>query len=117
MGEDAHLERYLRFMRSPVYDPERDLVAVAPDGRIAAFMIWWPDRSGIAQIEPFGTHPDFQRRGVGKALIDYGRARMAEAGMHTIRVCTETTRTAAASFYPAAGFVEVGQLGWWRPAG
>jgi hypothetical protein len=38
MDRKLHLERYLRFMRSPVNDRERDLVAVAPDGRVAAFM-------------------------------------------------------------------------------
>jgi ribosomal protein S18 acetylase RimI-like enzyme len=114
MDPEQHLQRYLRFMRSPVYDRERDLVAVAPDGRIAAFLIWWPDRSGIAQIEPLGTHPDFQRQGWGRALVEFAVARMADAGMHTVRVCTEETRVPASSFYPAAGFTQVGSLGWWN---
>ena len=114
MGTEQHLQRYLRFMRSPVYERERDLVAVAPDGRIAAFLIWWPDPSGIAQIEPLGTHADFQRQGLGRALVEFAAARMSEAGMHTIRVCTEETREPASSFYPAAGFTQVDSLGWWR---
>ena len=72
MTDEDHLNRYLKFMRSPVYDSERDLVAVAPDGRIAAFMVWWPDSTGVAQIEPFGTHTDFHRQGAGRALMYYG---------------------------------------------
>jgi ribosomal protein S18 acetylase RimI-like enzyme len=115
MDRKMHLERYLRFMRSSVYDRERDLVAVAPDGRVAAFMVWWPDPSGIAQIEPFGTHPDFQRRGVGGALLKYGLTRMQEAGMRTVRVCTEESREAAVAFYGSAGFEQGPRLGWWRP--
>ncbi len=115
MTREAHLQRYLRFMRSPVYDRSHDLVAVAPDGRIASFLIWWADPSGIAQIEPFGTHPDFQRQGVGTSLIEYGVTRMREVGMRLVRVCTQETREAATRFYPAAGFTVTGSLGWWRP--
>jgi ribosomal protein S18 acetylase RimI-like enzyme len=115
MDRKLHLERYLRFMRSPVYDRERDLVAVAPDGRVAAFMVWWSDPSGIAQIEPFGTHPDFHRQGVGRALLKFGLARMQAAGMRTVRVCTEESREAAVAFYAGVGFRQGPRLGWWRP--
>jgi GNAT superfamily N-acetyltransferase len=99
-------------MRSPVNDRERDLVAVAPDGRVAAFMVWWSDPSGIAQIEPFGTHPDFHRQGVGRALLKFGLARMQAAGMRTVRVCTEESREAAVAFYGSAGFEQGPRLGW-----
>ena len=109
----AHLDRYLSFMRSSVYDKERDLVAVAPDGRIAAFMIWWPDSSGIAQIEPFGTHPDFRRQGIGRALIHFGLLRMREAGMRITRVGTDEPRKAT-EFYEGVGFADVGRTRWWN---
>lgn len=115
MTDEEHLERYLRFMRSPVYVPERDLVAVAPDGTIASFMVWWPDDSGIAQIEPFGTHPDFQGRGIGRALIHHGLGQMRESGMRLVRVCTEVTRDPANRFYPGVGFDVVGRLVSWTP--
>jgi gamma-glutamylcyclotransferase len=116
MPPDMHLERYLGLMRSPVYDRERDLVAVSEDGRIGAFMIWWADeKSRIAQIEPFGTHPDFQRRGVGRALLYHGLGEMKRAGMKLARVCTEDDRAAATAFYESSGFVDVGRLRWWKP--
>lgn len=114
MPPPMHLQRYLDFMRSPVYAPERDLVAVAPDGTIVAFMVWWADpQSGIAQIEPFGTHPDFQRRGIGRALIHEGLRAMRSAGMTLARVCTDDDRPATA-FYEACGFSDVGRLRWWK---
>ncbi|MGB7859916.1 MAG: N-acetyltransferase [Acidimicrobiia bacterium] len=117
MEPDVHLERYLRFMRSPVYVPERDLVAVSPEGMIAAFMVWWADDdTGIAQIEPFGTHPDFQRLGIGRALIYFGLGRMREAGMTATRVCTNEPRDAV-HFYEDVGFDDVGRLRWWKPPG
>lgn len=104
-----HLQRYLDFMRSPVYVAERDLVAVSPAGDVAAFMVWWADPSGVAQIEPFGTHPDFHRQGIGRALIYHGLAEMKAAGMNTARVVTD----AAAGFYRGVGFEEAGSLRWW----
>lgn len=113
MASALHLQRYLDFMRSPVYVPERDLVAVSPNGTIASFMVWWADESGVAQIEPFGTHPDYQRQGIGRALIYHGLAEMKAAGMHTCRVITDEPR-AATAFYEGVGFSDVGRIRWWR---
>jgi len=114
MPAALHLQRYLDFMRSPVYVPEHDLVAVSPSGEIASFMVWWGDESGVAQIEPFGTHPDYQRQGVGRALIRHGLREMKAAGMHTCRVVTDEPREATA-FYETVGFADVGRIRWWRP--
>lgn len=116
MDPADHLERYLRFMRSPVYRPEHDLVAVAPDGTVGAFTIWWPDPCGIAEIEPFGTDPGYQRRGLGRALMKYAWRRMSEAGMTTARVVTDAHRSDAVAFYEGVGFTEVAALrSWARP--
>ncbi|MGD2043487.1 MAG: GNAT family N-acetyltransferase, partial [Acidimicrobiia bacterium] len=109
MPAAMHLQRYLGFMRSPEYVPERDLVAVDPDGRIASFMVWWADDSGVAQIEPFGTHPDYHRQGIGRALIYHGLLQMKAAGMHTCRVLTDDWR-AATAFYEGVGFTDVGRI-------
>lgn len=113
MPEAMHLQRYLDFMRSPVYEPARDLVAVDTHGRVGSFMIWWGDSSGIAQIEPFGTHPDFHRRGIGRALIYHGLGEMKRAGMSLARVCTDDDRLATA-FYEGVGFRDVDRLRWWK---
>jgi mycothiol synthase len=114
MPEDMHLSRYVTFMRSQAYVPEHDLIAVAPDGRIAAFMIWWADDSGIAQIEPFGTHPDFHRQGVGRALVYHGLREMRRSGMRLARVMTNDWRDDATSFYEGVGFDPVGTVSWWH---
>jgi ribosomal protein S18 acetylase RimI-like enzyme len=114
MDPAQHLERYLRFMRSPVYEAERDLVAVSSDGRVASFMIWWPDDSGIAQIEPMGTDPAFQRMGLGGALMTDAFSRMKDEGMTEARVITDDHRTDAVAFYGAVGFTRVAVLSFWK---
>ncbi len=116
MDPGDHLQRYLRFMRSPVYAAERDLVALSDDGRIASFAVWWPDASGIAQIEPFGTHPDYQRRGSGRALMYHVLRRMADEGITHVRVSTHEDRPAAMAFYEGVGFTDVGALRNWSIA-
>lgn len=115
MPAALHLQRYIDFMRSPVYAPEHDLIAVTASGDVASFMVWWADESGVAQIEPFGTHPDYQRQGVGRALIYHGLAEMKRAGMQTCRVITDEPR-AASAFYEGVGFKDVGRVRWWRKA-
>ncbi|MFZ0013568.1 MAG: GNAT family N-acetyltransferase, partial [Acidimicrobiia bacterium] len=113
MDPAMHLQRYVDFMRSSSYVAEHDLVAVAPEGIIASFMVWWADEaSGVAQIEPFGTHPAFHRQGSGRALLYHGLAQMKEAGMTLCRVCTDDDRPAT-GFYEGVGFEDVRRLRWW----
>jgi ribosomal protein S18 acetylase RimI-like enzyme len=118
MDAGEHLARYLRFMRSPGYEPSRDLVAVAPDGAVVSFLIWWGDAAtGIAQLEPVGTHPNHQRRGLGAAVFGAALRDMAAAGMHTVRVCTDASRADAVAFYESLGFLRDDVIRWWRPGG
>lgn len=94
-----------RTLSMPAYRPDLDLVAVAPDGILAGFCVGWLDLPRrIGQVEPMGTHPDHQRRGLGRALLDELFRRFATLGATTAIVETETGRSPAEAFYPAAGF-------------
>lgn len=104
-GSDWSGAEYLKVMRTPGFDPNRELVVVAPDGRFAAFVVVWFDpisRTGL--FEPVGCHRDFRRRGLTKALMFAGMARMKEAGMETALVGYESTNEAASKLYKSAGF-------------
>jgi ribosomal protein S18 acetylase RimI-like enzyme len=102
---DKYLQRRLTFMRSPVYDDDRDIVAVAPDGTIAAFCIIWLDAvNKVGLFEPVGTHPDFQRLGLGRAVLHEGMRRMRAGGMETATVGTGHDNAAAVRLYPSVGF-------------
>ena len=108
-GSQADFERYVqrfaRFMQSPVYDPEWDVVAEAPDGQIGAFCIAWPDFvTGVGLFEPVGTHPDFQRKGLGKAVLLEALGRLRQHGMHQAIVTTPEDNLPAIRLYESVGF-------------
>lgn len=108
---ERYFGRYQRFTRSHVYAAERDLVAVAPDGRVAAFTVWWVDEAnGLGYFEPVGTHPDFQRRGLGRAVIQAALRQMRARGLRQAAVCSEVDNPGAVAFYQACGFQVVTQL-------
>lgn len=112
---EAHRARYLEFMRSPAYVPEHDIVAVAHDGTIASFAIYWPDDElSLARFEPVGTHPDFQRRGLARALLHESLARLAAAGIERAQVMTGGENEPAKRTYLATGFDLVDQVGAYR---
>ena len=112
---EAHRARYLRFMRSPAYVREHDLVAVARDGTIASFAIYWLDAGlSLGQFEPVGTHPDFQRRGLARAVLNEGLVRLAAAGIERARVMTGGANERARATYLATGFDLVDQIAPYR---
>jgi ribosomal protein S18 acetylase RimI-like enzyme len=112
---EVHRARYLRFMRSPAYALANDMVAVAPDGTIASFAIAWPDDAlSLAQFEPVGTHPAFQRRGLASAVLQESLARLAAAGIERARVMTGGTNERAQRAYRALGFQLVDEVASYR---
>ena len=96
---------YLKVMRTPGFDPKRELVVVAQDGRFAAFVVIWFDPISLTgYFEPVGCHNDFRRRGLTKTLMFAGMARMKEGGMETATVGYESTNEASFKLYSSAGF-------------
>ncbi|MEV0202626.1 GNAT family N-acetyltransferase [Nonomuraea sp. NPDC050691] len=90
-------------MRKPGYDPDREIVAEAPDGRIAAFTVYWIDtRNGLGHFEPVGTHPDFRRRGLARAVMLHAMHRMK--ALTTVTVNHNAENLAARRLYGSLGF-------------
>jgi mycothiol synthase len=72
---------YRNIQTAPLYRRDLDLVAVAPDGAIAAFCtIWFDDVTRSAYFEPVATVPAHQRRGLGRALLTEGLRRLLRMG-------------------------------------
>lgn len=96
---------YRNVQRAPLYRRDLDLVAVAPDGELAAFCtLWFDDVTRTAAFEPVGTHPAHQRRGLGKALMAEGLRRVRDLGA---TLCTVGSYSeAAGALYASLGFTE-----------
>lgn len=72
---------YRNIQTAPLYRRDLDLVAIAPDGSIAAFCtIWFDDVTRSAYFEPVATVPAHQQRGLGKALLAEGLRRLQRIG-------------------------------------
>ena len=89
----------------PQYRPELDLVGIAPDGRMAGFCIGWlaPEQHAV-QIEPAGVDPEFQRLGLGRALMFELFQRCKALGVEHVFVETDSGRWSARRAYEAVGF-------------
>ncbi len=94
---------YRDVQRAPLYRRELDLVAVAQGGELAAFCtLWYDEATRTASFEPVGTHPDHQRKGLGRALMTEGLRRVKALGA---TLCTVGSYSEAAhGLYASVGF-------------
>lgn len=86
-----------------VHSPETDMVAVAPDGSLAAFCIGWI-HVDKGQIEPMGVSEDHRKLGLGQALLSETIKRLQNQGAEKIFVETDNFRDAALQLYESVGF-------------
>jgi len=101
-------DEFMGYMRSDVYDGERDLLVLAPDGRGAAMCtIWFDPVNAVGLFEPVATHPDFQRRGLGRAVMAEGLRRMRAAGMTRAVLGFDPRNAPARALYTSLGFAAV----------
>ena len=96
-------------LQRPEYVADLDLVVEGPDGQLVAFCVCWTAATdhGTAltgQIEPLGVHPDFQKLGLGRAVLLEDVRRMQDRGVAQMIVETDDYRDAAVALYQAAGF-------------
>ena len=113
----------LAIMRAPEYDRKLDLVAAAADGRLAAFCVGSisaeeNERSGqlVGFTDPVGTHPDFQRRGLARALLLTCMRLLQERGMATAVLGTSSQNVAMQKTAESVGFqVQSAKIWFTRP--
>jgi GNAT superfamily N-acetyltransferase len=105
-------EWYKNVQRIPLYRRDLDILAVAPDGELAAFCtVWFDDVTRTAVFEPVGTHPNHQKRGLGKAVMGEGLRRAQRLGA-TLATVSSYSKGAHA-LYESMGFTEFDLLEPW----
>ena len=105
-------EWYKNVQRVPLYRRDLDIIAVAEDGELAAFCtVWFDDVTRTAVFEPVGTHPNHQKRGLGKAVMSEGLRRAQRLGATLATVSSYST--GAHALYDSMGFKEFDMLEPW----
>ncbi|HZC07890.1 MAG TPA: GNAT family N-acetyltransferase [Ktedonobacterales bacterium] len=100
------LQAYHRLRAAPLYRPDLDLVAVAPNGDFVSYCILWYDElTRVGEYEPVGAHPDWRRRGVTRATLVEGLRRLRALGAGRAIVLTNSDNTPAIRLYESVGFV------------
>jgi GNAT superfamily N-acetyltransferase len=108
------IEDYLSLTALPVYDATLDMLAVAPDGSLAANCICWADAaSGVAVFEPVGVASAHRGRRLAGAIMGEALARLKARGHREARVGTAHFNHAAIAAYLAAGFQPADVSHWW----
>ena len=96
------------------YHEDLDLVAVAPDGSIASFCTFRVDPpSGITELEPMGTHPDYRGLGLAKALLCEGFRRLRKYNPTLLYIGGAADSPAANRLYESTGFYEENTYHYW----
>jgi ribosomal protein S18 acetylase RimI-like enzyme len=103
---DVSDEDYASLMRLPGYDRDLDVVAVAPDGVMAAYVNGWIDPlNRVGDFGPVGTRPAYRQQGLARAVLLEGLHRMKARGMDRVSVSTGESNAPALRLYQSIGFV------------
>jgi len=100
-------EAYEGVRRTAAYRSDLHVLVEAPDGTMAASTIMWLDKvNQTAEFEPVGTHPDYRRRGLGRAMLLHGMQLARDAGATHMTVACQGApgRPSARGLYYSAGF-------------
>lgn len=98
-------EHRLVIMNTSEYDLSLDLVAIAPDGTIAANCICSSqEQEKVGSTDPVATHPRYQGIGLARALLAHGMQLLKERGMSSAYFGTRGDNLAMQKTGQAVGF-------------
>lgn len=81
---------------------------VAMEGERLAGYVGSQSVEGEADMMNVAVHPDFRRRGVGKALVNALVAALAEKGVHSLTLEVRVSNESAIGLYKKLGFSQAG---------
>jgi len=107
---DVTDEDYTALTQLPGYNRDLDVIAVAPDGVIAATANGWLDPvNRIGCFGQVGALPAYRRRGMTRAVLLEGLRRMQARGMGRVCISTGVSNVPAIRLYASVGFEVVNQ--------
>ncbi|HEY3507031.1 MAG TPA: GNAT family N-acetyltransferase [Actinocatenispora sp.] len=104
------VQGYQDVRATAAYRGDLHVLVAAPDGTMAASAIMWFDEANrTVEFEPVGTHPDYRRLGLARALMLHGMHRARAAGAtHATVVCLGAPgHPKARALYYGLGFREI----------
>jgi len=103
-------EAYEGVRQTAAYRGDLHVLVEAPDGTMASSTIMWLDAANrTAEFEPVGTHPDYRRLGLARAMLLHGMhlARAAGATHMTVACVGAPGHPEARELYYSVGFREL----------
>jgi GNAT superfamily N-acetyltransferase len=103
-------EGYQGVRQTAAYRSDLHLLVEAPDGTMASSTIMWLDQvNKTAEFEPVGTHPEYRRLGLARAMLLHGMhlARAAGATHMTVACAGTPGRPGPRGLYYGVGFREL----------
>jgi predicted N-acetyltransferase YhbS len=97
-------EVYRHMQQAPSYNPALDLVVLEKDTVVSLCTIWVDKKNELACFEPVATAPEYQRRGLGLAILNEGIQRLKE--MNIKRAYVGSSGDWRRTFYKKAGFAQ-----------
>lgn len=89
--------------------PKSHAVWVAEaDGQVAGFIAFRDESPGVGYIEDIAVHPELQRFGIGRRLIEKARLELAHLGFVEVVLKVKSRARWAVAFYEALGFHTLG---------
>lgn len=116
----THEER-LAMISGPDYEPSMDLVATAPDGHLVAYCLCQINREenlgsshNEGYTDPVATHPEYQGRGLARALLLSGIRLLKDHGADTAVLGTSSENEKMLHVAQAVGYRIVGERVWFE---
>lgn len=116
--ENMTIDERLAIMRAPNYVPDLDLVVTAPTGELSAFCICGFEEGDDQRsyTDPVGVHRNYQRLGLGKAILTTGLRYLQQRGAISASLGTSSENIPMQKLAKSVGFICVSENLWFSKA-
>ncbi len=106
---DGEWDRDLHDVKGVYLEGGGEFLVGTVGGRIVAMGALLRTSAERAEVKRMRVHPDFQRRGLGRAILQRLEEKAVELGCRILRLGTTTGQLAAQKLYERNGYVETGR--------